>query len=612
MTEFDFSEGFARLDAAHRNGADVVPFIAQMHEFAMREKKISGRVFYTKAKTLVRGIAEVSQDFGFDVPSLIWDGYNVEAEALGAKLVLFDDMAPAIDNADPLVKSEKDLAKLKAPDPYRSGRMPMIMEAIGEYQALIGRTPLPAYCAPFTLASHVMTFENLIYQIQDNPKFVHKVMTFLVDEVIVPYMNVCFKEFPDAPVADGSDAVASLPFITQSMLEEFSLQYIERVQKQCVKPALCDNWWGDSSTDEKERFWELKLRATPPYLKIQDPDLWKVGVEGPLEFAKRKDKPVVFGIDNNLFQSGPEEAIRRRVHEYIEAIEGYGNRGCVYFCSLSAVTPRENVEIAIDAVRQFRAGDRPWSGERHSGTPEALGETEKTTVSVDLAAIKSAAAAEASPHDEILDSIFDAVLDHEDAKTAELVEQAIAKDIGVQDILDEALIAAMDEVGEEFSDGKIFVPEMLMAARAMKAGLEVVRPILTNTGAPPKGKVLLATVQGDVHDIGKNLVGMMLEGAGFEVTDMGVNKTPEEILDLANELDPNIVGLSALLTTSMPSMQKTVDLFKVKQSKYPVIVGGAPVTQSFADHIGADGYGENAPHAVEVVHGFVVKQKAAS
>ena len=124
--------------------------------------------------------------------------------------------------------------------------------------------------------------------------------------------------------------------------------------------------------------------------------------------------------------------------------------------------------------------------------------------------------------------------------------------------------------------------------------------------------VQLATVQGDVHDIGKNLAGMMLEGAGYEVTDMGVNKTPEEILEMANELDPNVVGLSALLTTSMPSIQKTVTLFKDKQAKYPVIVGGAPVTQSFADHIGADGYGENAPHAVEVVNGFVEEQGATS
>ena len=197
------------------------------------------------------------------------------------------------------------------------------------------------------------------------------------------------------------------------------------------------------------------------------------------------------------------------------------------------------------------------------------------------------------------------MLDHEDRLTVELITKGLEEDVPVHSMLDNALIAAMDTVGEEFSQGTIFVPEMLMAARAMKAGLEVLRPILTQTGEPPKGLVMLATVQGDVHDIGKNLVGMMLEGVGYEVVDLGVNVTPDEVLARANELKPDVVGLSALLTTSMPSMQKTVALFRKANSIYPVIVGGAPVTEEFADAIGADGYGENAPGAVEVVHRLV-------
>ena len=299
-----------------------------------------------------------------------------------------------------------------------------------------------------------------------------------------------------------------------------------------------------------------------------------------------------------------------RIHEYMEAIEEIG-KGALYLCSLSAVTPAENVEIAIRAAKQFRAGDRPHAGLRRAGTPEARGETGKTATTVDMAAAGAALAAaqaEASEEDQLLDQIFDAVLDQEDQETSELVEQALEKDMDVHEILNEGLIAAMDEVGDEFSEGKVFVPEMLMAARAMKAGLEILRPILTATGAPPKGKVMLATVQGDVHDIGKNLVGMMLEGAGYEVVDLGVNKTPQEILDRANEYKPNVVGLSALLTTSMPSMQKTVALFKKAKSEFPVIVGGAPVTQEFADVIAADGFGENAPMAVENVHRLVESQ----
>jgi 5-methyltetrahydrofolate--homocysteine methyltransferase len=335
--------------------------------------------------------------------------------------------------------------------------------------------------------------------------------------------------------------------------------------------------------------------------------LYKVGVQPIIDYACQHELPVVLGVDNNVFQNGPAEEIRMRIHEYMEAIEAVG-KGALYLCSLSAVTPAENVRIAIEACKDFRAGNRPWAGQRRAGTPEARGETGKTTVSVDKSALAAAAAVSASPQEQLLDQIFDAVIEAEDGDTVDLVNQALEKEIEVHEILNEGLIAAMDEVGDEFAEGKIFVPEMLMAARAMKAGLEVVRPILTETGEPSKGKVMLATVQGDVHDIGKNLVGMMLEGAGYEVVDLGVNKTPDEILARANELDPDVVGLSALLTTSMPSMQKTVALFKKVGSKYPVIVGGAPVTREFADVIEADGYGENAPHAVETVHKLVASQ----
>ncbi len=589
-------------------GSDNVPFIAQMHEFSMRESGIPGDVFYTDARQFVRGICETAERFDFDTPSFIWDVYNVEAQALGCNFVTFKDMAPAIENSDPLIKTESDLARLKAPDPYSSGRMPMVLDIMHEIKTQTGMTPMPCYCAPFTLASHVMTFENLIVQIQENPAFVHKVLTFLVDEVLAPYMNVLLKEFPDAPLADGSDAVASLPFITQDMLDEFALGYIERLQTQTIRPAICDNWWGDSYTGNLHQFWEQKLRAAPPYLKVQDPDLFKIGVQPVIDYAAKSDLPIVLGVDNNLFQNGPREEIESRVHEYMEAIEEVG-KGALYLCSLSAVTPAENVEIAIKAAKRFRAGDRPHAGLRRAGSPEARGETVKKSAKPDTeltgSVLSNGTSAETSDEDLLLDQIFDAVLDQEDQETAQLVEQALEEKIDVHEILNEGLIAAMDEVGIDFSEGKVFVPEMLMAARAMKAGLQILRPILTDTGVPPKGKVMLATVQGDVHDIGKNLVGMMLEGAGYDVVDLGVNKTPEQILDLANELKPNVIGLSALLTTSMPSMQKTVDLFKKVKSEFPVIVGGAPVTQEFADVIGANGYGENAPLAVEAVHRLV-------
>lgn len=609
MSEFDFEEGYKRLEAASTLGSDVVPFIAQMHEFSMANTGTSGDIFYSDAAAFVRGLCTTTRDYGFDTPSFIWDAYNIEAEALGVKLVLFEDMAPALNNVDPLIRSEADLARLKSPDPASAGRMPFVADVLHLAKQSAGHRPSLGFCAPFTMAAHLMTFENLIVQIKRNPAFVHKVMDFIVDEVLAPYCRHMHKQFSDLPGYDGSDATASLPFITQDMQEEFALAPIERLQQQLDLPCNVDNWWGDSFTDDKERFWSNKLRATPAYLKSQDPDLWKIGLAELMAFAERRDKPVVLGIDNNLFQNSPTEEIEMRVHEYMEAVEERGGKGVVYFCSLSAVTPPEHVAAGVAAVQKFRAGDRPWSGLRRAGTPEACGETARDDDKDVRKTLVSASARAATPGDEAeeqrLDAIYDAVMDYDDQDCVAQVRQALDDGISVYGILDDALISAMDEVGTMFTNGVIFVPEMLMAARAMKAGLEVVRPILTQTGAPPKGSVLLATVQGDVHDIGKNLVAMMLEGAGYDVLDMGVNQTKDEILAKAEELQPSVVGLSALLTTSMPSMAKTVAAFKEKGLPYPVIVGGAPVTEVFAKAIDADGYGENAPGAVALVNRLV-------
>lgn len=209
----------------------------------------------------------------------------------------------------------------------------------------------------------------------------------------------------------------------------------------------------------------------------------------------------------------------------------------------------------------------------------------------------------------MLDDLFDYVVDGDEEAALESVNQALADGIPLNTILDGSLIAAMEEVGEMFSDGTIFVPEMLLSARAMKGGLEVLRPLLVQTKVKSKGLVMLATVQGDVHDIGKNLVGMMLEGAGYKVVDMGVNNSAEDILEKAREIKPDVIGLSALLTTTMPNMAKVINMFKDEDEPYPIIVGGAPVTQGFADTIGADGYGADAPGAVNLVHLLVAKEQ---
>ncbi|MEN8172469.1 MAG: corrinoid protein [Chloroflexota bacterium] len=200
----------------------------------------------------------------------------------------------------------------------------------------------------------------------------------------------------------------------------------------------------------------------------------------------------------------------------------------------------------------------------------------------------------------MIKSIYNNILEGNSAGVTSGIEQALesGQDAGV--ILNQGMIAAMEEVGQRYENGEYFVPEMLIAARAMQAGLSILKPHLADDGIKPVGKAIIGTVKGDLHDIGKNLVGMMLEGNGFEVIDLGVDVGPEQFVEAARENTPCIVGLSALLTTTMPGMQNTIDQLGEAglDSDIRVMVGGAPVTQKFADEIGADGYALDASSAV--------------
>lgn len=194
--------------------------------------------------------------------------------------------------------------------------------------------------------------------------------------------------------------------------------------------------------------------------------------------------------------------------------------------------------------------------------------------------------------------IYEAVLSFNDSGVAALVQAEINAGISVDQILNNGLIAAMDEVGRRFSAGELFVPEMLMAANAMKAGMGLLRPLLSSNQIQTKGTILIGTVKGDLHDIGKNIVGMMLEGAGFKVVNMGVDVEPQKFMTAVQNEKADIVALSALLTTTMPAMAETVTAMKRSGLEVKTMIGGAPVTQDFADSIGADGYSHDAPGAV--------------
>ena len=208
-------------------------------------------------------------------------------------------------------------------------------------------------------------------------------------------------------------------------------------------------------------------------------------------------------------------------------------------------------------------------------------------------------------HDDLYDGLADEI--------AEGTQLLLDRGWDAKRTLDEALVEGMRIVGIDFRDGILFVPEVLLAANAMKAGMAVLRPLLVETGAPPSGKMVIGTVKGDIHDIGKNLVAMMMEGAGFEVVNIGINNPVENYLKAIDEHKPDILGMSALLTTTMPYMKVVIDTLieKGMRNDYVVLVGGAPLNEAFANSVGADAYCRDAAVAVETAKTFMAKRQGS-
>jgi methylmalonyl-CoA mutase cobalamin-binding domain/chain len=216
-------------------------------------------------------------------------------------------------------------------------------------------------------------------------------------------------------------------------------------------------------------------------------------------------------------------------------------------------------------------------------------------------------------HDEILQGLYDNTLVGNAPEVRDLVEQGLESELPPESMLYDALIPSLEEVGARFERGDFFVPEMLIAARAMQGALDILRPLLAETGVQQVGTYVMGTVKGDVHDIGKNLVNIMLEGAGFQVWDLGVNVAPELFVEKVAEHKPDIVGFSAFLTTTMPMFKANINALQKAGIRDDVIVmvGGAPVTQEYADAVGADGYAADASTAVRLAKDLIQRKRSA-
>ncbi len=204
-----------------------------------------------------------------------------------------------------------------------------------------------------------------------------------------------------------------------------------------------------------------------------------------------------------------------------------------------------------------------------------------------------------------LKALADAIIKGDQNTAVDITKAALDESTPAESVLNDGLIAGMEVIGARFKKNEVYIPEVLIAARAMKMAMEILEPELAKAGVKPRGKFLIGTVQGDLHDIGKNLVAMMMKGAGFEVIDIGVEVGPEKFVEQAKTAGAEIVGMSALLTTTMPSIEKTVKALKEAGVPAKVMIGGAPVTQGYADKIGADGYSPDAASAVDTAKSFI-------
>ena len=204
-----------------------------------------------------------------------------------------------------------------------------------------------------------------------------------------------------------------------------------------------------------------------------------------------------------------------------------------------------------------------------------------------------------------LQALADAVIKGNQTESVRLTQEALDEGMGPKKVLEDGLIAGMNVIGVRFKANEVYIPEVLISARAMKTAMEVLEPQLAAAGVEPLGKAMIGTVQGDLHDIGKNLVIMMLKGAGFNVVDIGVDVSPDAFVEKIKDSQVGIVGLSALLTTTMPAMEKTIQAIKEAGLDCKIMIGGAPVTQKYADTIGADGYAADAATAVDIAKSFL-------
>lgn len=559
------------VNALNRREVDFAP-VANPNSIVTREMQDKVGAYFPEAHHNAEIMTELALAgrtiCGYDAVFPVYGAGTQEAGALGVDIDWGDpDNLPAIlgrkwSNPDQIEVPDDFLARREISTVLDSIRM--LREELGNEVAIIGK----AY-GPWSLAYHFFGIERFMMDtLTDAPK-VHAILDRLKEFTII---------FGKAQIEVGADALNVCEHITADLIrpEAYStfLMHVDQdIKKELPVPIIlhcCGKTMDRIDLFNQSGFECFNFESANDAAEIRP-----------------KATMSLCGNINNpkTLLSGTPEDVEREVFYALDA--------GVEILAPECAVPVNGKLANVIAVREAR--DRYYNGDRIGVGPTVSLPIEGTQP-VPVKSRTTPAGKSKAGSSPALQQIYQAVVEMKKGETAPLVEAEVKRGTDVQVILDNALIAAMEEVGNLFADGSYFVPEMLMSAMEMKAGLEIIRPILTASGIPPRGTVVIGTVRGDVHDIGKNLYGMMMEGAGYKVIDIGVRQSAEEFIDALEEHDANILGMSAMLTTTMPYMKVVIDemIERGIRNDYTVLVGGAPLTEHFGEMVGADAYCINA------------------
>lgn len=345
-------EAYQRVAKAAKGYPDRVPLYAQICERLPLELGVSAKTLFHTPELLTTGTFDVCRKYGIDVPSVDFDCYNIEAEALGQKVIFHDNIMPDVDRSQRLLAAKKDLLKLQTPDFDKAGRCPMVVELYRYVKTLTGLDVSLAFCAPFSLAANLRGIEQLIFDTIKDPKFVEELFNFIIDDLLVPWLTYLSAKFPKAPSLVGADAIASIPIINLEIFEKWVVQPIERLRTAVGSKVIVPNQTGESYLKNPQELMDFRHRCNPSFIEGQDPDVEKLGPEFYKNYAQKHNLPLLLGVGASFLNQATPEEIENRIKHYIE-IGGQGGQLWLYLCNLSPSTPEENILVAKKTIDKY-------------------------------------------------------------------------------------------------------------------------------------------------------------------------------------------------------------------------------------------------------------------